>query len=101
MATVVYTYIQRISVQLLLGYVLVIIGLCTGYYWAMCWLLLGYVLVITGLRTGYYWAKYWLLPYAVHYHTPNKVNYKVEFRYSGSKLSLMQRIALCYIVLLS
>ena len=26
---------------------------------------------------------------------------KVKFRYSGSKLSLMQRVALCYIALLS
>ena len=25
----------------------------------------------------------------------------VKFRYSGSKLSLMQRVAMCYIVLLS
>ena len=27
--------------------------------------------------------------------------YTVKFRYSGSKLSLMQRVALCYIALLS
>ena len=29
------------------------------------------------------------------------LNHKVKFRYSGSKLSLMQRVALCYIALLS
>ena len=46
------------------------------------------------------WARFQSL-YILSLVCVNVLPSKVEFRYSGSKLSLMQRVALCHVVLLS